>query len=431
MKEKKIVWGVFIFSCLVWFLDVYLKYPNDWQAWVSRKEMLNLTGVLAFIPMGIVMILAFRPSFLEKIFNGLDKMYYVHKWLGIFSIVFVVLHYGAKLGKSFWAWLALSGAKVDSDKFAPLSSYRSLAETTGEVFFYLFVAMLIVTLLSPLPYRIWRYIHKLISILFIGGAFHTIVLMPARYWHEPVGFTILAVSVLGGIIAVLSFFGLIGKYKEFKSEITAVEHHNDITLITCKINGNWAHKAGQYAFLQHQNSRESHPFTIASNDDRSNTVKFAIKALGHYTDLIQHQWKQGDTLTIEGPYGNFLYDNNPKAEQIWIAGGVGITPFIAWLESLQDTPIREKTRLYYCVNQPSESLDAEYLTLLANNAGIQLTIIHSNTQGYLDPTTLGINADTMIYFCGPEGLAKSIKKEIRRQGLSIAQHFHSEYFNMR
>lgn len=431
MREKKIIWGVFIFSFFIWLLDVYLRYPNDWQAWISRKELINLTGVLAFIPMGCIMILAFRPAFLDKIFNGLDKMYYMHKWLGIWSIIFVALHYGIKLAKGFWAWLALNSAKVGSDKFALLQEYRGFAKTTGELFVYIFIAMLIITLLSPIPYRIWRYIHKAISVLFVGSAFHAIVLMPARYWQEPVGIAIILLSTIGTIIAMLAFFGLIGKYKEFKSEIIAIEHHNDVTIVICKIKGKWKHKAGQYAFLQHQSSHESHPFTIASNDDGTDTVRFAIKALGHYTKMIQNTWKIGDIVKIEGPYGNFLYENNPKAQQIWIAGGVGITPFIAWLESLQDEPIKEKTHLYYCVNNQSECLDAEYLTALANKAGVEFTIIDSSIQGFLNPKSLEINENTSVFFCGPEGFSKAIQKEIRQKGLSVAKHFHAEYFNMR
>ncbi len=100
-REKMIVWGVLLFSILLWALDIVMKYQiSDWGIWLFRKEMINLTGVICLVTMGVIMLLALRPRFLEGIFQGLDKTYYVHKWLGIFSVVAVVLHYGAKLSKS-------------------------------------------------------------------------------------------------------------------------------------------------------------------------------------------------------------------------------------------------------------------------------------------------------------------------------------------
>ncbi len=47
----------------------------------------------------------------------------------------------------------------------------------------------------------------------------------------------------------------------------------------------------------------------------------------------------GSAMQIEGPYGCFdLPQSLDGREQIWIAGGIGVTPFLAWLEALQARP---------------------------------------------------------------------------------------------
>lgn len=432
-REKRIVWGIFLFSFLLWFLDVALRYPFDYSSWLSRKEMYNLTGVLAVIPMGIIMILSLRPRCLERAFNGLDKMYYVHKWLGIISIIFVFLHYAVKLGKGFFRALHqfIGQAQVEGDKFLPLKSFRDSAETIGEVLVYLFAIMLILTLLHKLPYRFWKYIHKLITILFVGVVFHTLVLMPARYWGEPIGIVIIILSFMGIIAGIIAIFGLIGKHRQFESTIVDVEHQDDITLVTCSMSPKWHHKAGQYAFLRHQGTRESHPFTIASNDINNGQVRFAIKALGHYTNQIQTQWKIGDAVRVEGPYGRFFFDQAHGTSQIWIAGGVGITPFIAWLESLQGTKVLQPVTLYYCVKQEGECLVPIYLAQLAESCGVTLHIYCSDTDGFLKVHDLPLTTETDVFFCGPSGFAKSIEKAMKSKGISVSKHFHREYFDMR
>ena len=41
----------------------------------------------------------------------------------------------------------------------------------------------------------------------------------------------------------------------------------------------------------------------------------------------------GQEVKVEGPYGCFTFDDG-RARQIWIGGGVGVTPFIARMKHL-------------------------------------------------------------------------------------------------
>lgn len=450
-REGKIVSGVFVFSIALWLIDIAFAYKlDDWSIWLLRKELINLTGIIAIVSMGIIMIIAIRPKFLEHFFQGMDKAYFVHKWLGIIGISAAILHYGIKLSKPLLKTMFEQGAKIPRGSSAFLADYTSSAKLTGEILFYIFAAMLLITLLKKIPYRVWFFLHKIMGLLFAAVVFHTIVLAPARYWFEPVGLVLALLSLIGLYAAALSLFGLIGKKSKYSGEIINLEMHKDVTIVSCKVPANWHHNSGQYAFVSHKKSgnnrsnhnnnyhqsSEAHPFTIASTE-HAGTIRFAIKSLGDYTSQIPKNWAKGDQLEIEGPYGRFSFIDSPFKKQIWIAGGVGITPFISWLESFQENLEYQKLiknsdiTLYYCVSSFQDALMPDYLQSLAARAGIKFHIHCSDKEGFLDARSLNMDDKTGVWFCGPQRFARSLQNMIKKLNLPLYKHFHTEYFDMR
>ena len=56
---------------------------------------------------------------------------------------------------------------------------------------------------------------------------------------------------------------------------------------------------------------------------------FSIKGLGDYTRRLPKQLFPGQMVTVEGPYGRFDFRGDcPR--QLWLAGGIGITPLPAF-----------------------------------------------------------------------------------------------------
>ena len=49
-------------------------------------------GSTALIAMGISQLLATRSPVLEAVFGGLDRIYVIHKWLGIGAVAAILLH---------------------------------------------------------------------------------------------------------------------------------------------------------------------------------------------------------------------------------------------------------------------------------------------------------------------------------------------------
>jgi predicted ferric reductase len=55
-------------------------------------------------------------------------------------------------------------------------------------------------------------------------------------------------------------------------------------------------------------------------------MTFIIKGLGDYTKRLPATLKAGEPVKVKGPYGQFNFSSN-KPRQIWVGGGIGITPF--------------------------------------------------------------------------------------------------------
>jgi len=142
-------------------------------------------------------------------------------------------------------------------------------------------------------------------------------------------------------------------------------------------------------------------------------------------------------VRVEGPYGRFQIGRQDRAaEQIWIAGGIGVTPFLAWLEALQADPGQAPAaELHYCTrDREADPFVARLQALCAPLPGIRLEV-HGSRQGeVLDAATLMAGKDASrraeVWFCGPRGLAESLQDGLRSAWRGRFR-FHQEAFEMR
>ena len=123
-------------------------------------------------------------------------------------------------------------------------------------------------------------------------------------------------------------------------------------------------KPGQFAFLKVHKAglREAHPFTVAGIG-QDGSVHFAIKALGDFTSSLRENLRLGDRLGLEGGYGHFSYTRGGD-RQIWLAGGIGITPFLAMVEAMPATQSRQ-IHMVYCVRNANEAVGFQTLETTA------------------------------------------------------------------
>jgi len=433
----KIIWIVLLAVAASFGLALWIDPPAALDIWVVRKQAILFTGVASFALMSLIMLLAVRPVWLEKPLDGLDRMYRAHKWAGILAIVLGLLHYLLELGGPLLARFIgrpVKGPRVETF----LDVFRGSAKELGEWSAWLLGAMLVITLWQRFPYHLWRYVHKTLAVVYLVLAFHAVVLAPAGYWTQPIGWLVAFCALLGSLCALWSLTGQIGRRRTHEGIVVAVERPGERMLeVTCKLQGRWQHRAGQFAFLTCNRLEGQHPFTISSGDQGKGEVRFSIKALGDYTQRLQDSLKVGDPVKVEGPYGRFDFRRDKGERQVWIAGGIGITPFLAWLESLQGRPQDcPEVTLLYCVRSPSDAIYAGRLRELCTDLPrIDLRVHYSESEGHLQAADLGLQPGAQgrwpsVWFCGPQALAELLRRDLRRQGMPSGR-FHQEAFQMR
>ncbi|NLY34720.1 MAG: ferric reductase [Alcaligenaceae bacterium] len=426
---------------LVWGYDVFYLHPLQGALpWLIQKQGLYLSGLWAIALMSLVMVLSIRPAWLEKPLGGMDKMYRLHKWAGILGISAASLHWLIDMSSDLLkSWIGTSGRppKGDLSEFAIM--FRSFAKDSGELIIYALLVMLVLTLWKKFPYRFWRYVHKVMPVFFLFLVFHVIVLAPANYWTQPVGILLVALFVPACIASIISLMGMIGKPRQSNGIIESIRGHNtDITEITCKMESSWkTHHAGQFAFLTFDQLEGAHPFTISSAPDDDRRISFQIKALGDYTRQLSRQINVGQKIKAEGPYGCFdLSHLDIKSHHTMIAGGIGITPFLSWLEYCQKSSATiPATDLHYCLrnadNDPFINRIRQFCEALPS---VSLHVHQSEKGEYFTAEklaqTLQQKDRTSIWYCGPTSLADSLKSNLKKWWHGKFT-FHQEAFEMR
>src|SRR3970040_78401 len=114
------------------------------------------------------------------------------------------------------------------------------------------------------------------------------------------------------------------------------------------------HRAGQFLFVRFPSEKdlnESHPFTISSAPSED-VLRLTIKASGNFTRDLFSNLKAGSDAVVEGAYGSFDYRTG-GGKQIWVAGGIGITPFLSFIRDLE-TDLGHDVDFYYTLRHRGE-----------------------------------------------------------------------------
>lgn len=97
---KKVLIAFIALFSILWALDAFMHpIAGGDLLWQWRNYLLYYTGVVSFALMGLVMLLATRPVWAERWVGGMDQVYQLHKWAGIWAVLFAVSHWVIKLSK--------------------------------------------------------------------------------------------------------------------------------------------------------------------------------------------------------------------------------------------------------------------------------------------------------------------------------------------
>ncbi len=443
---KRALWGILVLLSLIWLAAEPDVFQSE-DLFALRAAMIQYSGVLAIGAMSIALVLALRPGWPETWLGGLDKMYRLHKWLGISALVFALVHWLWYEGAGWATELGLV-AQPERPALPPienpvqqfLAGLHDPAQGVGKLAFIISVLLIVLALVPRFSYWWFFKTHRLLAVAYLVLAFHTAVLAEFAYWTQPVGIVLAVLLACGTVAAVIVLLRRVGISRQAMGNITTLTKYPGVRAleIGMTMEPGWrGHQPGQFAFVTSDRGEGAHPFTIASAWNAADRgITFITKALGDYTSRLPDTLAVGQEVRVEGPYGRFTFDDE-CSRQIWIGGGIGITPFIARMKYLAGQPDRRAGQAIDLFHS-SGGIDEEAFaraTADAAAAGVRLHIFIDARDGLLTGERIRAAVpewrEASIWFCGPAGFADTLKRDFSAQGFDVKTRFHQELFSMR
>lgn len=418
---KRITLGFAGLTIAAWLIGLWAN-PPALSGRELTHEVFYVNGVLALGLMAIAIVIAARPAWIERISGEpLDELYRSHRAIGFWAIGLSVFHIFTKtvMGPVLSLFTLEPSAKpVPGEAVTWFDVFwqqlRPFAVDSSWVVSAMGLVLAVMIFMPQVRYALWAKTHALFSAIYIILAVHAVRLMDMADLALPLGWINIACAVVGTWYSVKLLAVGAGREKTFAASVDSVEKHDGVTILTVKPAGNAPRfKGGQFAFLRAAGS-EKHPFSVTQQlpDGR---IVFSIKAFDGWTKRDVPNLKAGDPVELEGPWGAFCPDFNAR-EQVWVAAGIGIAPFCAWMESAaQNRAVAKgknaeapKIRLDWCIKSRETEPLLERAEALAKAAGVELRIFESKGVR-LDPKTLFANdLPQKVALCAGAGLAGAV-----------------------
>ena len=403
-----------ILAPLFWFVPLMGKH--DTLAVISQY-----VGSAALIAMGLSQFMATRLRWQQSLFGGLDRIYVLHKWIGIGAMAAVLLH---------------DTMDADIEGLGRETFLTDLAETLGEFSLYSLLALVVITVVTFIPYHLWRWTHKFMGAIFVLSAFHYVFMIkPFSIW-DPVGLYVSAFCLLGFVSYLYTLMPFAAFHGRYRYTVTSVKPSGDAVAIgLTPVKRGMRHSSGQFAFVgfDQEGLTEVHPFTISKAPEQGGDLRFTIKPLGDYTHRLTPLLKEGTAARLSPAFGHFGRRNLDLTE-IWIAGGIGVTPFAAFAQELDGSS--GQVHFFYSVAGKAEAAHLEEFERTASKLpNFHLHLIETRSEGRLTAkqieTAIGGGVSNCIaYFCGPEAMRQSLRNGLLERGLP-SNRFRYEEFEIR
>jgi ferredoxin-NADP reductase len=199
--------------------------------------------------------------------------------------------------------------------------------------------------------------------------------------------------------------------------------HN-VQQITTEKPKNYSFKPGQateVAINKKGLEEEKRPFTFTSLPE-DKQLEFVIKTY-HDHEGVTHEvdsLKEGDEIIIGDAWGAIEY----KGTGTFIAGGAGVTPFIAIFKNLEKNDEIGENKLIFSNKKGDDVILESYFNDILGDNFIS-TLTHQNIEGHenklVDMDFLNKHLENFtqhFYVCGPKEMVKDVSKHLEMLGAS-------------
>ncbi len=195
--------------------------------------------------------------------------------------------------------------------------------------------------------------------------------------------------------------------------------------VSFKRPADFAFKAGQYIQLKVPKLLYSDPtsasrlFSIASSPLDTEKLSVAFRETGSGFKRTLKELPMGSPVTIEGPHGFFTLPENPSNPLVFVAGGIGITPFLSMIRCATEKHFSFPMTLLYA-NRSKES--EAYLTELQEMANRNSNFILKNKYGGIDEQFLRQHVNDVHqcvwYIVGVPDMIASVRNTLSLLGVN-------------
>ncbi len=429
---RKLVWAIALLPLAFFLSGLTAADFADIQALLNMLG--RLTGVLGLAFLLLSAALSARVPGFDQPFGGLTKLWHSHHLLGAASLLLLLAH-------PVLLMLAAAGHGQDvamATLFPPLSDIATWSGWLALVLMMIFLAPSF-AFFGPPNYERWKRIHALAGPAAILALIHTFLFsrtMPMNL--DTWVWSLLALLAVGAMAWRFVFSRRIGRLNH---KLVAVDRvaNNVIELTLAPGRRRLKYHAGNFIYMTPYDNRleaghgEEHPYTLSSSPTEEN-LRVAIKDLGDASRAIQ-TIEPGCRVTVEGPYGRFFpTSDTTESSELWVAGGIGITPFLARMRHLVALGEGGDIQLIYCVQDEARLLYANELTELADRIpGFVLTHHFFYQEGPISVEFLKENCSNLdqreVYICGPMPLNRTVQSHLRSIGLPYSR-IHTEEFEL-
>lgn len=387
---------------------------------------------------------------MERFLRGLDSLYWLHRTNGRIAFGLLVAH----------ALLILISEALRS----PIAALRILAPnpnstvTLGAIALVGMAIAIILTLSRRLNHEMFVYVQRSFGFIFIIGVVHAFRIPGAKALSTPLTMYLAVVAAVA--LAAFAYRSLFGDVlvPHYEYRVTEVRHLDPrvIEISMEPLDQAVDFTPGQFVFVTFQSeelrkhfrpfaidaegefgivdfktsavSNQAHPFSITSAPGARH-LKIVVKALGDFTNALQHL-ETGARVRVEGPYGSFSYRNIDNRKQIWIAGGIGLTPFLSMARSFDGSD--HEVDFYYAMEDRHQGHFLDELYEIADrNPRLRVIPVRKDQLGFVSADDIHAASGDLrskdILLCGPPGMVDNLTKQFVAAGVPSRQ-IHFEQF---
>lgn len=286
----------------------------------------RLAGIAGFTCLLVAGVLIIRLPGFDRPFGGLTSLWKIHHGLGGAAFLLLLAHP-----------LLLSFAAADLSLSAAIDVLFPAGGTLPAWFGWSALLLMMIFLAPSFAffgqpdYQRWKMVHRLAVPAALLGLAHT--LLAGQTLPAPLHL-LLWLGMAGLAVAAFAWRFVFSRHLgRRRYRVTGIARPaNDIVELSLEADGRrLRYRAGQFIYLTPYDRNlpagfaEEHPYTLSSSPTEQQ-LRVAIKDRGTSSRALQHI-APGSRVLVEGPYGDFFPERFGR--ELWIAGGIGITPFLS------------------------------------------------------------------------------------------------------